>query len=133
MVYQYVLASKVALNRRVFCGRLERPVSALTIFVYIENILSMFDLSNIVGFDWDEGNSRKKARKGMMLAKQKPSKYFSMSLYCYCWMKSTAQMNRGTTHTVKLTTKKTSHCVYLRDEDTLIHVISARNMHRKRD
>ena len=112
-------------------GRLQRLVSALTIFVYIENILSMFDLSNIVGFDWDEGNSRKSTEQHDVSQAEAEQVFFNEPLLLLLDEKRSANESRYHAYG-KTDNKRKLHIAFtLRDDGTLIRVISARNMHRK--
>ena len=91
----------------------------------------MFDLSNIVGFDWDEGNSRKSQERHDVSQAEAEQIFFNEPLLLLLDEKHSANESRYHAYG-KTDNKRKFHIAFtLRDEDTLIHVISARNMHRK--
>ena len=90
----------------------------------------MFDLSLIVGFDWDAGNARKNDKHGVNQSEAEEV-FFNQPLLLLDVTRHGGQESRfhalGRTHA-----GRTLHIAFtLRADDTLIRVISARDMHRK--
>jgi uncharacterized DUF497 family protein len=88
------------------------------------------DLSKITGFDWDEGNSRKNERHGVTQAEAEQV-FFNVPLLILSDPRHSEVEPRfhalGTTHE-----GRRLHLTFtLRNEEQLIRVISARDMHRK--
>lgn len=91
----------------------------------------MIDFSRITGFDWDDGNSRKSARKHDVSQPEAEQAFFNYPLLVVPDVKHSAEEVRlhalGHTDDGRLL-----HITFtLRDAGTLIRVISARNMSRK--
>lgn len=90
----------------------------------------MIDLSAITGFDWDEGNSRKNSKHGVSPAEAEQV-FFNAPLLLLADVKHSQQEPRfhalGKTHQTRLL-----HITFtLRQQNNLIRVISARDMHKK--
>lgn len=90
----------------------------------------MIDLSAITGFDWDEGNSRKNSKHGVSTAEAEQV-FFNAPLLLLADVKHSQQEPRfhalGRTHQDRLL-----HITFtLRQQNTHIRVISARDMHKK--
>jgi uncharacterized DUF497 family protein len=90
----------------------------------------MIDLSAIIGFDWDEGNSRKNSKHGVSTSESEQV-FFNAPLLLLADVKHSQQEPRfhalGRTHQDRLL-----HITFtLRQQNTHIRVISARDMHKK--
>jgi uncharacterized protein len=90
----------------------------------------MADFSKVIGFDWDEGNARKNERHGVTQAEAEQV-FFNFPLLVLADPKHSEVEPRfhalGTTHE-----GRRLHLTFtLRNEEQLIRVISARDMHRK--
>jgi len=90
----------------------------------------MIDLSAIIGFEWDEGNSRKNSKHGVSTAEAEQV-FFNAPLLLLSDVKHSQQEPRfhalGRTHQDRLL-----HVTFtLRQQNTHIRVISARDMHKK--
>jgi len=90
----------------------------------------MADFSKVIGFDWDEGNARKNEQHGVTQAEAEQV-FFNSPLLVVSDLKHSESEVRfhalGTTHQ-----GRRLHLTFtLRNEEQLIHVISARDMHRK--
>jgi len=90
----------------------------------------MIDLSPIVGFDWDEGNARKNEKHGVSQSEAEEV-FFNQPLLLLEDARHGGQELRyhalGKTHE-----RRRLHITFtLREDGTLIRVISARDMHRK--
>ena len=90
----------------------------------------MIDLSKISGFEWDEGNARKNEKHGVSMAEAEQL-FFNAPLLLLddaahsqqeYRLHALGKTNEGRTLHITLT---------LRESNTLIRVISARDMHRK--
>ena len=86
--------------------------------------------SKVIGFDWDEGNARKNERHGVTQAEAEQV-FFNFPLLVLADPKHSETEPRfhalGTTHE-----GRRLHLAFtLRNEEQLIRVISARDMHRK--
>jgi hypothetical protein len=90
----------------------------------------MIDLPLIVGFDWDAGNARKNEKHGASQSEAEEM-FFNQSLLLLEDERHSEQEVRlhalGKTHEGR----KLHITFTLRQDDTLIRVISARDMHRK--
>lgn len=91
----------------------------------------MINRANITGFDWDEGNSRKNAEKHGVSQSEAEELFFNEPLLLLEDGKHSRAEARyhalGKTDDARLL-----HITFtLRHHDTLIRVISARDMHRK--
>ena len=91
----------------------------------------MINLSEIVGFDWDSGNSRKSAKKHDVSQSEAEQLFFNVPLLLLSDSKHSQKEARY--HALgKTDTARQLHVTFtLRSGGTLIRVISARDMHRK--
>lgn len=91
----------------------------------------MFDLEQIVGFDWDDGNSRKSADKHDVSQAEAESIFFGDPLIVI--EGSTHSRAEQRFHSLGKTARgRALHVTFiLRGDGTLIRVISARDMNRK--
>ncbi|MBI1920524.1 MAG: BrnT family toxin [Geobacter sp.] len=90
----------------------------------------MIDLHRITGFDWDSGNARKNEKHGVSQAEAEQI-FFNEPLVL---LEDTGHsMNELRFHALGTTTEgKLLHITFtLRFDNTLLRVISARDMHRK--
>jgi uncharacterized DUF497 family protein len=90
----------------------------------------MIDLTLIVGFNWDDGNARKNEKHGVSQSEAEEV-FFNQPLLLLDDALHSGQERRfhalGKTHE-----GRTLHISFtLREDGTLIRVISARDMHRK--
>ncbi len=90
----------------------------------------MIDLGLISGFEWDEGNSRMNEKHGVSTAEAEQV-FFNMPLLFFDDILHSQKETR--IHVLgKTDDERTLHItVALRQSNTLIRVISARDMHRK--
>ncbi|MCX7212072.1 MAG: BrnT family toxin [Burkholderiales bacterium] len=90
----------------------------------------MIDLARIIGFDWDDGNTRKNDKHGVAQA-QTEEVFFNQPLLMLEDLRHREQEARF--HALgKTLDGRLLHVTFtLRGDDTLIRVISARDMHRK--
>ena len=99
--------------------------------VYYDNIHLMIDWAAVTGFDWDEGNARKSADKHGVGQAEAEQVFFNEPLVV------AEDLKHGDTeprfHALgKTDANRLLHITFtLRASDTLIRVISARDMHRK--
>jgi len=91
----------------------------------------MIDFLRISGFDWDDGNSRKSARKHDVSQPEAEQVFFNDPLLVVPDVKHSAEEVR--LHALGHTDEgRLLHITFtLRDDGTLIRVISARDMSRK--
>ncbi len=91
----------------------------------------MIDLNRIVGFQWDQGNARKSADKHGVNRSEAEEVFFNTPLLIAKDPGHSRSEPRF--HALGLTTAgRRLHVTFtLRDENTLIRVISARDMSRK--
>ena len=99
--------------------------------VYYGNIHSVLDLSQIEGFEWDEGNGRKSLEKHEVSQVEAEQVFFNDPLLVIQDVRHSSYENRlhalGRTNAGRLL-----HISFtLRGGGNLIRVISARAMHRK--
>ncbi|WP_371928754.1 BrnT family toxin [Methylomonas aurea] len=90
----------------------------------------MIDLSAIIGFDWDDGNSLKNSKHGVSTAEAEQV-FFNAPLLLLADVRHSHQEPRfhalGRTHQNRLL-----HITFtLRRQNSHIRVISARDMHKK--
>jgi uncharacterized DUF497 family protein len=99
--------------------------------MYILNIYKMTDLNQITGFDWDDGNSRKSADKHDVSRAEAESVFFNDPLIVVEDTKHSATEPR--LHALGRTAQnRLLHITFtVRQNGTMVRVISARNMHRK--
>jgi uncharacterized DUF497 family protein len=100
-------------------------------YVYDSNIHYMIDWSLIVGFDWDDGNSRKSVEKHAVSQPESEQVFFNDPLLLLEDKQHSQREPRihalGRTDSDRL-----MHVTFtLREGGSLIRVISARDMHRK--
>ncbi len=90
----------------------------------------MADLSKVIGFEWDEGNSRKNEQHGVSMVEAEQVFFNSPLLVLPDPRHSEAELrfhSLGRTHE-----GRRLHITFaLRDAGQFIRVISARDMHRK--
>lgn len=91
----------------------------------------MIDVTNITGFEWDEGNARKNAYKHGVSQSEAESVFFNDPLLVLEDVKHSQSERR--LHALGSTSdRRLLHLTFtLRQNATLIRVISARDMHRK--
>jgi uncharacterized protein len=90
----------------------------------------MTDLSKVIGFEWDEGNSRKNDQQGVSMAEAEQVFFNSPLLVLPDPRHSEAELRF---HALGKTNEgRRLHITFtLRDAGQFIRVISARDMHRK--
>ncbi len=90
----------------------------------------MTDLSKVIGFEWDEGNSRKNDQHGVSMAEAEQVFFNSPLLVLPDPRHSEAELRF---HALgKTNEERRLHITFtLRDAGQFIRVISARDMHRK--
>jgi uncharacterized DUF497 family protein len=90
----------------------------------------MIDFAGITGFDWDEGNARKNEKHGVSMAEAEQV-FFNAPLLLLTDDKHSQKEARH--HALgKTDDGRLLHISFtLRKSDSLIRVISARDMHRK--
>jgi len=90
----------------------------------------MIDLTDIAGFDWDEGNSRKNEKHAVSMAEAEQV-FFNAPLLLLADAKHSEQEARH--HALGKTDEgRLLHLTFtLRRAGTLVRAISARDMHRK--
>src|SRR5271156_3704932 len=90
----------------------------------------MVDLSNVIGFEWDEGNARKNERHGASMAEAEQV-FFNAPLLVLPDAKHSETEPRF--HALGKTNEgRRLHITFtLRDAGQLVRVISARDMHWK--
>ena len=91
----------------------------------------MIDWKQITGFDWDAGNERKSANKHEVSRFEAEQVFFNYPLLVLADQKHSQDETRF--HALgKSDDARLLHITFtLRSDDTLIRVISARDMHRK--
>lgn len=91
----------------------------------------MIDLDRIVGFQWDAGNARKSADKHAVSQTEAEQVFFNEPLLIA--EDSAHSQDEQRLHALGITRAgRRLHITFtLRDDDTLIRVISARDMHKK--
>ena len=91
----------------------------------------MIDLDQIAGFDWDDGNSRKSADKHGVSQAEAESAFLSDPLVVVEDAKH-SETEQRLNALGKTAQNRLLHITFtLRQNGTLIRVISARDMHRK--
>ena|SRR5258706_5433022 len=90
----------------------------------------MIDLSNVIGFEWDDGNARKNEQHGVAMAEAEQC-FFNAPLLVL--PDATHSETESRFHALVAThSGRRLHVTFtLRDAGQLIRVISARDMHRK--
>ena len=91
----------------------------------------MIGMAKITGFDWDEGNFRKSAEKHEVIQSEAEQIFFNQPLLILEDFNHSQKEARY--HAMGITDDgRQLHVTFtLRSQDTLIRVISARDMHRK--
>ncbi len=91
----------------------------------------MIDFNRIIGFQWDPGNARKNADKHGVSQSEAEQVFFNEPLLIVDDVKHKQSEPRF--HALGITTaERRLHVTFtLREENTKIRVISARDMHRK--
>lgn len=91
----------------------------------------MINWKQITGFDWDTGNERKSVEKHSVSRFEAEQVFFNQPLLILADSKHSQNENRY--HALGRTNdKRLLHITFtLRNDETLIRVISARDMHRK--
>ncbi|HIC47596.1 MAG TPA: BrnT family toxin [Methylophaga aminisulfidivorans] len=91
----------------------------------------MIDLNSIIGFNWDDGNSRKNFKKHGVSQVEAEQVFFNCPLLLLHDPKHSQIETRY--HALgKTDTERLLHITFtLRQNETLIRVISARDMHHK--
>ena len=91
----------------------------------------MIDLDQITGFDWDDGNSRKNADKHGVTQAEAESVFFNDPLIVVADTKHSGR-EPGFNALGSTAQNRLLHITFtLRQNGTLIRVISARDVHRK--
>ena len=106
-------------------------LNTLIEYVYYGNIRNMIDLVKIVGFDWDQGNARKSEEKHNVMQAEAEQLFFNAPLLLLQDEKHSNGEARFHAYGKTDGGRKLHIAFTLRHEDTLIRVISARDMHRK--
>jgi len=91
----------------------------------------MLDLSRIAGFDWDGGNARKSADKHGVSEAEAESVFFNDPLIVSEDLKHSRNEPRFNALGATLEGRLLHVTFTLRQSDTLVRVISARDMNRK--
>lgn len=91
----------------------------------------MLNLTNITGFDWDDGNSRKSKEKHFVTKAEAEEVFFNDPLLLLLDNKHSQKETRYHAYGKTNDDRKLHITFTLREHDTLIRVISARDMHRK--
>ena len=91
----------------------------------------MIEWSRIVGFDWDDANSRKNAEKHAVTQSEAEQAFFNQPLLVLEDTRHSLKETRF--HAMGQTDQgRRLHITFtLRQQDTMIRIISARDMHRK--
>ena len=91
----------------------------------------MMDIEQIAGFDWDDGNSRKSADKHDVSQAEAEGVFFNDPLILVADAKH-SEKERRLNALGKTAQNRLLHVTFtLRQNGTVIRVISARDMHRK--
>ena len=103
----------------------------LDLNVYDGNIQMMIDWTDVRGFDWDEGNSRKSVDKHSVSQAETEQVFFNQPLLVIADPKHSVIEQRC--HALGVTDDgRRLHITFtLRASGTLIRIISSRYMHRK--
>ena len=91
----------------------------------------MLNLTRITGFDWDDGNSRKSEEKHGVSQGEAEQVFFNEPLLLLLDDKHSQREARYHAYGKTNDGRKLHIAFTLREHDTLIRVISARDMHRK--
>jgi len=91
----------------------------------------MIDLNTVVGFEWDDGNARKSSDKHDVTQSEAEQVFFNSPLFVLLDEKHRKQEILYHALGNKDSGRQLHITFTLRADDTLIRVISARDMHRK--
>ncbi len=91
----------------------------------------MVDLSKITGFDWDAGNARKSQDKHSVTQAEAEQIFFNEPLLLLVDVKHSKKEFRYHAYGKTDSERKLHITMTLRNDDTLIRIISARDMHPK--
>jgi len=91
----------------------------------------MLNLSQIVGFDWDDGNSRKSADKHDVGQREAEQVFLDARLLVLIDEKHGAEETRYYAYGSTATGRRLQISFTLRQNSTLVRVISVRSMSRK--
>lgn len=91
----------------------------------------MINLSKVSGFDWDEGNARKSYEKHNVSQAEAEQVFFNDPLLLLLDQKHSETEARYHAYGKTDSGRKLHITFTLREDQTLIRVISARDMHRK--
>lgn len=91
----------------------------------------MLSLNKITGFDWDDGNARKSAEKHDVSQAEAEQVFFNDPLLLLLDEKHSHKETRYHAYGKTNDGRKLHIAFTLRERETMIRVISARNMHRK--
>jgi uncharacterized protein len=91
----------------------------------------MVDFSSIVGFEWDKGNSQKSAQKHDVHPSEAEEIFFNAPLIISDDEKHSSNEKRYLAYGVTNKKRFLTVIFTLREKETLIRVISARDQHRK--
>lgn len=91
----------------------------------------MIDLARIVGFDWDHGNARKSAEKHSVSQLEAEQVFLDPRLRVMVDEKHSGAEKRFHAYGQDATGRKLQVSFTLRDDDSLIRVISTRPMSRR--
>lgn len=91
----------------------------------------MLNLNTITGFDWDEGNARKSTQKHDVSQAEAEQVFFNDPLLLLLDAKHSQKETRYHAYGKTGDGRKLHITFTLRQNETLIRVISARDMHRK--
>ena len=91
----------------------------------------MIDLSNVIGFNWDSGNSRKSQEKHHVAQAEAEQVFFNDPLLLLHDEKHSTHEARYHAYGKTNDGRKLHIAFTIREGNTLIRIISARDMHRK--
>lgn len=91
----------------------------------------MLNLTKITGFDWDSGNARKSKEKHNVSQAEAEQVFFNEPLLLLLDEKHSRQVARYHAYGKTDDGRRLHITLTLREGETLIRVISARDMHRK--
>ncbi len=91
----------------------------------------MIDFGRIIGFQWDQGNARKSADKHDVSQSQAEQVFFNEPLLVVDDVRHRQSEPRFHALGVTASGRRLHVTFTLREDNTLIRVISARDMHRK--
>jgi len=103
-------------------------VSALT---YFDDIRTMINFSSVIGFDWDDGNTRKSQEKHNVNPAEAEQVFFNDPLLLLIDDKHGMKETRYHAYGKSNDGRKLHIAFTFRENGTLIRVNSARDMHRK--